>query len=154
MQKLDVSEKIIDGRAQSVREQPVESSGCTRSFLLRARRKAAPSSQARRLCGVPLRLNGDTKVVSTAICAPWWSGRPSATTSSRRASACGSGNRSKSLTSTFVDTRAPASRRTLDDPAPLPARVRVGGEAKGGEGAARERGRGKTQERGKFCLFH
>ena len=89
-----------------------ESSGYTRSFLLRAAREAAPSSLAQRLCGTPLRLKGDTRVVSTASCAPWKSGRPSATTSNRRASARSGGNRSKSRTSTFVDTRAPASRQT------------------------------------------
>ena len=89
-----------------------ESSGYTRSFLLRAARKAAPSSLAQRLCGTPLRLKGDTRVVSTASCAPWKSGRPSATTSNRRASARWGGSRSRSRTSTFVDTRAPASRQT------------------------------------------
>ena len=87
-----------------------ESSGYTRSFPpagLTQSGTVFPSTTTVRGA-----VASDTKVVSTAICAPWLSGKPSATTSSRRASACWSGNRSKSLTSTFVDTRAPASRHT------------------------------------------
>ena len=86
-------------RLQERRVWPSRVRRYTRSFLLRAARKAAPSSLAQRLCGTPLRLKGDIRVKS---------GRPSATTSNRRANARWGGSRSRSRTSTFVDTRAPA----------------------------------------------
>ena len=58
------------------------------------------------------RFSGATRVVSRASCAPWNNGNPSATTSKRGASTPSCGTRSKSLTITFVVTRAPASRQT------------------------------------------
>ena len=89
-----------------------DSSGYARSFLRRALSRAAPSSPAHRACGVPSRRRGETSVVSRATCAPWNNGNPSATTSRRRASTRSMGNKSKSLTMTFVVTLAPASRHT------------------------------------------
>ena len=88
-----------------------DSSGYARSFLRRALSRAAPSS-AHCACGVPSRRRGETSVVSKTTCAPWNSGNPSATTSRRRASTRSMGNKSKSLTITFVMTLAPASRHT------------------------------------------
>ena len=85
-----------------------DSSGYARSFLRRALSRAAPSSPAHR---VPSRRRGETSVVSKATCAPWNSD-PSVTTSRRRASTRSIGNKSKSLTMTFVVTLAPASRHT------------------------------------------
>ena len=90
---------------------PPDSSGYARSFLRRALSRAAPSS-AHCACGVPSRHKSETSVVSKTTCASWNSGNPSATTSRRRASTRSMGNKSKSLTITFVVTLAPASRHT------------------------------------------
>ena len=56
-----------------------------------------PSSPAHHTCGVPSRLNRETRVVSTTTCAPWNCSRPSATTLRRRASTLFIGNKSKTL---------------------------------------------------------
>ena len=59
----------------------------------------------------PSRVTGETKVVSTAACAPCQSGRPLASTSMRRASSAGTST-FMSRSRTLEATRAPASRHT------------------------------------------
>ena len=88
------------------------SSGYVSSFLFRAASSAAPSWLAALLLAAPFRLSGERRVVSTANCAPLQRVNPSATTSSLRLSRALKCARSMSLTSTFVVTRAPASRQT------------------------------------------
>ena len=63
-----------------------ESSGYQSSFLRRAASRTAPSTSAQRGRGAPSRHNAETSVVSTATCAPWNKGKPSARTSMRRSS--------------------------------------------------------------------
>ena len=58
-------------------------SGHVRSFVRRAWSRAAPSRSAHCLLGAPSARTVLTIVVSTASCAPWNRGKPSATTSSR-----------------------------------------------------------------------
>ena len=80
------------------------------------------------LLATPLLWRGETIVVSMANCAPPWSGRPSATTSSRNPSRFSKFARSMSRTKTFVRTRAPASPTpTPFAPTPLLSRKLHGG---------------------------
>ena len=77
-----------------------------------AEQPATPRRRCGRRLGEQCQWRGLTSVASMASCMPPNSGRPSATTSSRRpSSACAS--RSRSRTITLVETRAPASRHTL-----------------------------------------
>ena len=69
----------------------------------------APHQSAALLLAEPSRCNGETMVVSMASWAPRNKVNPSATTSSLLPSRALKAARSKSLTNTFVETRAPAS---------------------------------------------
>ena len=62
---------------------------------------------------VPLRVSGDTKVASTATCAPPHTSRPETTTSSRLSSLTVASSVFKFFRKQFVRTLPPASRPTL-----------------------------------------
>ena len=89
------------------------SSGCVHSFLLLAATNAAPSLSAVPGRADPSQCKVETRVVSIANCAPPNNGNPSATISSRRASAGFGAARSISRIITFVVTRGPPSRQIL-----------------------------------------
>ena len=88
-------------------------SGYVVSFFFRARLRAMASLSDAPRCGWPSRCTADTKVVSTANCAPPKSGKQSTTTSSLRLSWALGTPRSMSRTRRLVATRPPASLHTL-----------------------------------------
>ena len=96
----------------------------------------------RSACGYasPVRVTGDTKVVSTAACAPCQMGKPFAKTSMRRPSVKGTST-FMSRKRTLVATRAPASRHTraaLSNAAPrVPSTPAVGQAARWSPRASR-----------------
>ena len=87
------------------------SSGYRLSFRVRARTNDAPFSVAHLGFATPSRVNGHTRVVSMASCAPRNRGKPSTTTSSLRSSTLLNTGKSRSRTKTFVLTLPPASRQ-------------------------------------------
>ena len=92
-------------------------------------------------CASPARVTGDTKVVSTAACAPCQISKPFAKTSMRRPSVKGTST-FMSRQKTLVATRAPASRHTraaaLSNAAPrVPSTPGVGQAARWSPRASR-----------------
>ena len=73
-----LEERFIQGPRARATTSPTRTTNL--AFL---RRKVQAHSFFPPACGTPLRLKGDTRMVSTASCAPWKIGRPSATTSNR-----------------------------------------------------------------------
>ena len=89
------------------------SSGYVRSLDLRASWSAAPAYWPARLRGWLEEVKGDTRVVSTASCAPPHNGSPLAITSILLSSCRLMWSRLRSLRRVLVVTLAPASRQTL-----------------------------------------
>ena len=79
---------------------------------MRASLNAAPSCQCARGLAAPFRISGETKVASTATCAPRFAGKPLSTTSSLLPSVGCTLRTLRSLRYAWVLTLAPASRPT------------------------------------------
>ena len=88
-------------------------SGKRVSFRRLATWRHTPLTAAVRCFATPSLVKGQTKVVSTASCAPWKRSSPSTTTSSLLVSNWSTAPRSKSRTKMLVRTLPPASRQIL-----------------------------------------
>ena len=109
---------VSRARTTSLHRLERRSSGYVRSLDLRASWSAAPAYWPARLLGWLDEVKGDTKVVSTASCAPPHSGRPLAMTSILLSSCRLMWSRLRSLRRVLVVTLAPAPRqiaRSLHD---------------------------------------
>ena len=84
-----------------------------RSLFLLASLRAVPLYCPPRMHGCPVRVRGETKVVSTASCAPPHSGRPLAMTSILLSSWVSTWSMLKSTIRVLVVTLAPASLQIL-----------------------------------------
>ena len=104
---------VSRARTTSLHRLERRSSGYVRSLDLRASWSAAPSYWPARLRGWLDEVKGDTKVVSTASCAPPHNGSPLAITSILLSSCRLMWPRLRSLRRVLVVTLAPASRQTL-----------------------------------------
>lgn len=104
---------VSRARTTSLHRLERRSSGYVRSLDLRASWSAAPAYWPARLRGWLDEVKGDTKVVSTASCAPPHKGSPLAITSILLSSCRLMWSRLRSLRRVLVVTLAPASRQTL-----------------------------------------